>query len=101
MKITSPPPPDREQKEEGGGGGAILEVSPPLLLSPSPFPILILLCFLISALLCFGFTGIKGKWLAVSSVAFPALQPLWLSQLDHTELVKYFIISLLCTFCSR
>ncbi|KAL9869669.1 uncharacterized protein GJ701_006979 [Geothlypis trichas] len=44
--------------------------------------------------------GIKGKWLAVSSVAFPALQPLWLSQLDHTELVKYFIISLLCTFSS-
>ena len=39
-----------------------LPVSPPSLL-------LIPLCFLISALLCFGFPGVKGEWLAVSPLA--------------------------------
>lgn len=46
----------------------------------------------------------QGKMASSEIFSFPASlgsQPLWLSQLDHTELVKYFIINPLCTFCSR
>lgn len=44
-------------------------ILPPSLPISPPSLLLIPLCFLISALLCFGFPGVKGEWLAVNPLA--------------------------------